>query len=178
MNPGLQEDRTNTPFVGPSGRLLRDVYLRDIISNACVFLLNTARCYTHSSSPPKPRHFRTCFTTHSSLDLTSIAGDLSVTTPRILLCAGAHALSTTTKFCSARPWSLTSAFTRQGTPTNLWGDWQLFTTFHPAAVLRDPNLLHPVADHMTLLHSALTGQMPVASSPLLVPPYLPPEDPS
>jgi hypothetical protein len=60
----------------------------------------------------------------------------------------------------------------------LWGDWQLFTTFHPAAVLRDPNLLHPVADHMTLLHSALTGQMPVASSPLLVPPYLPPEDPS
>jgi uracil-DNA glycosylase family 4 len=177
MNPGLQEDRTNTPFVGPSGRLLREVYLKHITPHATVFLLNTARCYTHSSSPPKPRHFRACFTSHSSLDLTTIAGDLAIDTPRLLLCCGAHALTTVTKFCSARSWPLSTGFTRQGTPTHLWGDWSLFTTFHPAAVLRDANLMHPVSDHMTLLHSALTGQMPVASSPSIVPPYLPPEDP-
>ena len=52
MNPGLQEDRTNTPFVGPSGRLLRDVYLRDIIPNACVFLLHPLLLPTQA--PPLP----------------------------------------------------------------------------------------------------------------------------
>jgi len=100
---------------------------------------------------------------------------LDPATPRLLLCAGAHAISTVTKFTHPKPWSLTSAFTRQGTPTNLWGDWSLFTTFHPAAVLRSRNLLHPVADHMTLVHAALIGAMPVASSPRVVPPFSPTE---
>ena len=178
MNPGLQEDKVNQPFVGPSGRLLKEVYLKHITPLAHIVLLNTARCYTHSATPPKPKQFRTCFSTYSTLDLTSLASALSPTTPRILLACGAHALSTITKFTSSKAWSLTSAFTRQGTPTNLWGDWQLFTTFHPAAVLRDGNLLHPVSDHMTLIHSALVGQMPVASSPNLVPPFCPPNDPA
>lgn len=175
MNPGFQEDRTNEPFVGPSGKLLREVYLPSILPLATIILLNTARCYTPSSAPPKPRHFRTCFPKFSAVDLDTIAKTLDPATPRLLLCAGAHAISTVTKFTHPKPWSLTSAFTRQGTPTNLWGDWSLFTTFHPAAVLRSRNLLHPVADHMTLVHAALIGAMPVASSPRVVPPFSPTE---
>ena len=173
MNPGLQEDRTIQPFVGPSGRLLKEVYLKHIIPHATIFLLNTARCYTHAATPPKPKHFRTCFSSFSSVDLTSIASHLNPSTPRILLCTGAHAITTVSKFTQPKPWSLTSAFTKQGTPTNLWGDWAIFTTFPPAAVLRDANLMHPVSDHMTLVHSALTGNMPLASSPSVVPPFHP-----
>jgi uracil-DNA glycosylase family 4 len=173
MNPGFQEDRANEPFIGPSGRLLREVYLPSILPAATVVLLNTARCYTPAASPPKPRHFRTCFPLYSAKDLDALGSYIQPTIPKILLCCGAHAVSTVTKFTASKSWSLTHAFTRQGTPTNLWGDWQLFTTFHPAAVLRSRNLLHPVADHMTLVHAALTGAMPVASSPRVVPPFSP-----
>ena len=27
MNPGFQEDRFNEPFVGPSGKMLKEIYL-------------------------------------------------------------------------------------------------------------------------------------------------------
>lgn len=177
MNPGYQEDRSNKPFVGPSGRMLKEVYLKHIIPHATVILMNTARCYTPASTPPKPRHFRTCFN-WARREFESISDFLHPNTPRFLLCTGAHAIGTVTKFLTAKAWSLSSAFTKQGTPTNVWGDWQLFTTFHPAAVLRDGNLMHPVSDHMTLLHSAITGSMPVASSPSLVTPFHPLKEPT
>lgn len=175
MNPGYQEDRSNEPFVGPSGRMLKEIYLPSILPHATVLLLNTARCYTPAAAPPKPRHFRCCFPKYSAEDLDTVGALIKPGVPKILLCVGAHAISTVTKFCTPKSWSLTHAFTRQGTPTNLWGDWQLFTTFHPAAVLRSRNLLHPVADHMTLVHAAVTGHMPVASSPRVVPPFSPVE---
>lgn len=173
MNPGFQEDRFNEPFVGPSGKMLKEIYLPSILPHASVILLNAARCYTPAAAPPKPRHFRTCFPAFSAQDLNAVGQLIAPHVPKILLCVGAHAISTVTKFTQPKPWSLTSAFNRQGTPTGLWGDWQLFTTFHPAAVLRSRNLLHPVADHMTLVHSALIGQMPVASSPRIVTPFSP-----
>ena len=173
MNPGYQEDRSNTPFVGPAGHLLKDVYLPPLLAHASIFLLNTARCYSPSSAPPKTRHFRTCFPLFSAKDIATLALPLLPSTPKILLCVGSHAISTVTRFTQPKPWSLATAFSKQGTPTNLWGDWQLFSTFHPAAVLRTRNLLHPVADHIALVQAALTGQMPVASSPRIVSPFSP-----
>jgi uracil-DNA glycosylase family 4 len=173
MNPGFQEDRSNEPFVGPSGKMLKEIYLPAILPHATVLLLNTARCYTPAAAPPKPRHFRCCFPKFSATDLDTVGQYIQPHVSKILLCTGAHAISTVTKFTHGKSWSLASAFTKQGTPTGLWGDWQLFTTFHPAAVLRSRNLLHPVADHMTLVHAAVTGSMPVASSPRVVHPFSP-----
>lgn len=50
----------------------------------------------------------------------------------------------------------------------------LFSTFHPAAVLRTGNLIHAVAGHMTLLAAHIRGEAPVPSTPLFVPPFPPP----
>lgn len=50
----------------------------------------------------------------------------------------------------------------------------LFSTFHPAAVLRTANLIHAVAGHMTLLAAHIRGEAPVPSTPLFVPPFPPP----
>lgn len=49
----------------------------------------------------------------------------------------------------------------------------LFSTFHPAAVLRTGNLIHAVAGHMTLLAAHIRGEAPTPSTPLFVPPFPP-----
>ena len=77
MNPGFQEDRSNEPFVGPSGKMLKEIYLPAIIPHATVLLLNTARCYTPAAAPPKPRHFRCCFPKFSALDLTTVGAHIN-----------------------------------------------------------------------------------------------------
>jgi hypothetical protein len=52
----------------------------------------------------------------------------------------------------------------------------VFSSFHPAAVLRTPNLLHAVAGHVSLLYAHLTSTAPVPSTPRFVPPFPPPRN--
>jgi hypothetical protein len=49
----------------------------------------------------------------------------------------------------------------------------LFSTFHPAAVLREPGLIHHVSDHMALLFAFLTGKLAKPSLPTIVPAFYP-----
>lgn len=49
----------------------------------------------------------------------------------------------------------------------------IFSTYHPAAVLRTNNLIHACAGHLQLLLNHLTGHTPVPSSPHFIPPRNP-----
>jgi hypothetical protein len=46
--------------------------------------------------------------------------------------------------------------------------FNLFSTFHPSAVLRDPDEVHAVSDHLAILRSHLSGERPMATSPRIV----------
>ena len=185
MNPGCQEDKNNEPFIGPSGQLLKGPYLTGsgLDKLASIFFLNSARCWTPATAPPKRRHYKACIE-HTLVDANHImrlAGNQKVS----WLCCGAAAVSTLTRTLFDKHLSLTESFRSQsrtcslvgrdaeGADTNTTHDCNLFATYHPAAVLRNPNLIHAVQDHLALLTSYLKGELPRPTRPTVVPPRTP-----
>lgn len=175
MNPGVEEDRSNRPFVGPSGLLLRNVYLKhdDILDNTTIYLTNAARCCSLGlNHTPKRSHFRECWE-HLEADIQSI---LNLHTPNaFLLCLGKLSYDTISKQLLGKSRSLKHGFNNQGElATELFrGRINIYTTFHPSAVLRKRNHLYPVSDHINLLGNSILGKTPQVSCPNMEKPRSP-----
>lgn len=174
MNPGQKEDAANKPFVGPSGTMLRHTYLGgedSISSSASIYLGNAVRCWTPLDAQPKSRHYKACWS-HTLQDLTSIRAAHDHQILRIL-CLGVPASKIALReLCGRKTPSFSKLLRSQGTPSTC-NRYLLYFTFHPAAVLRNPNLVHAVADHMQILHDSLCDRRPLPSSPQVVPPRAP-----
>jgi uracil-DNA glycosylase family 4 len=173
MNPGTQEDRAGECWIGPSGQLLSGPYLTGsgINSLATVYLCNVARCVSPGGKP-KPAHYRTCFG-NTLADIQAILEHHIPATARAILCAGADPVTHLSRTWSKRALSQQDAFRTQGIAIPTLSRTHFFATYHPAAVLREPGLIHPVADHMALLRNFLTGELARPSAPLIREPFYP-----
>jgi uracil-DNA glycosylase family 4 len=173
MNPGNQEDRANECWIGPSGQLLTGPYLQGsgIIDTATVYLCNIARCVSPGGTP-KPLHYRTCIGNTLS-DINTILDFHSPAKSRAILCAGADPLRYFSKTFQKKHMYQPDGFKSQGMLIPSLPRTHLFSTFHPAAVLREPGLIHPVSDHMALLFAFLTGKLAKPSLPTIVPAFYP-----
>ncbi len=185
MNPGYMEDKNNAPFIGPSGQLLRGPYLKGSKLNelATIYFANSARCWTPSASPPRRRHYKACFE-HTIVDANNIVRGRR--DPQVAwLCCGAAAVDTFSRALLPKRINLSGSFKSQSLPFDFVGrspegevgttagKHNLFATYHPAAVLRNPNLIHAVEDHLALLASFFKGTIPRPSEPTVVPPRAP-----
>ena len=173
MNPGNQEDRANECWIGPSGQLLTGPYLQGsgVIDQASVYLCNIARCVSPGGKP-KPAHYRTCITNTIS-DINAILDYHAPAKSRAILCAGADPVTQFTRTFQKKAMSQQDAFRAQGMLIPSLPRTHLFSTYHPAAVLREPGLIHPVSDHMALLFAFLTGKLAKPSLPTIVPAFYP-----
>jgi hypothetical protein len=91
---------------------------------------------------------------------------------RAALCAGADPLAHLTRWATGKSMKQSDAFLKQGLPLTIEGvQFNLFSTFHPSAVLRDPDKIHSVSDHLAILRSHLRGDTPSASEPRIVSPH-------
>ena len=173
MNPGTQEDRAGECWIGPSGQLLSGPYLTGstVSSLATVYLCNVARCVSPGGKP-KPAHYRTCFT-NTLLDITTILDHHHASPARAILCAGADPVTYLSRTFQKKAMSQQDAFRAQGMSIPTLTRTHLFATYHPAAVLREPGLIHPVADHLALLRNFLTGDLARPTAPLIRTPFLP-----
>ena len=176
MNPGFQEDQAGEPFIGPSGQLLRGPYIQGISleSRASVFLTNTARCFHVEGDNPPARCFKACFP-HTLADLRLLSPHCS---ELIVVCLGANAASNLHFFLGVPKVNLASALSLQGhqyplPPLPSTSLVRVFTTFHPAYVLRERKRIHAVADHLQILSSHLSGLSPSPSRPSFIPPRPP-----
>jgi uracil-DNA glycosylase family 4 len=173
MNPGTQEDRAGECWIGPSGQLLAGPYLTGstVSSLATVYLCNVARCVSPGGKP-KPAHYRTCFA-NTLLDITTILDHHHASPARAILCAGADPVTYLSRTFQKKAMSQQDAFRAQGMSIPTLTRTHLFATYHPAAVLREPGLIHPVADHLALLRNFLTGDLARPTAPLIRTPFLP-----
>jgi uracil-DNA glycosylase family 4 len=173
MNPGTQEDRAGECWIGPSGQLLSGPYLTGstVSSLATVYLCNVARCVSPGGKP-KPAHYRTCFA-NTLLDITTILDHHHASPARAILCAGADPVTYLSRTFQRKAMSQQDAFRAQGMSIPTLTRTHLFATYHPAAVLREPGLIHPVADHLALLRNFLTGDLARPTAPLIRTPFLP-----
>lgn len=174
QNPGYNEDKANAPFVGKSGVLLRNTYIKGIHleGDASVWLGNVCRCYHLDGPGPKAIHYKSC----APYLLDDIAYLHARSASLAVLCVGAPAVNWLAKICGHRSRSLRDSFSSQGKeyvihhPDDQEVRFHVFATFHPAAVLRDYNLIHAVSDHLHLLVLLLRGGLPAPTSPKTVKP--------
>jgi DNA polymerase len=129
--PGDEEDVQGRPFVGPSGRLLRELLdevsapaERVVLTNAVKHFYFTLRGKRRIHKTPLQRHVAAC---HVWLE-----AELARERPAVIVTLGATALAAVygnrIAIVQARTRKLTNA---QGTP--------IVATYHPSAILRVPD---------------------------------------
>ena len=171
QNPGFHEDRINEPFVGRSGEILKRAYFGgvNLTSRCTIWLGNGVRCHTTNNQSPKPKHYRECNQ--------YLIQDLQYIQPNYVLTLGAPATASFYKNILGIPKiSLTKSFSLNG---NLYteeehkieavGEFNMFSTYHPAAVMRNRNFINSVHSHMQLLSDCIDGTMASPSAPKIIP---------
>lgn len=187
QNPGALENSTGIPFVGPSGEILREVYLAGInaYSLASIVLSNTVLCHTPLNAKPSwTKHSKPC-STHLITDICTLASFTPDLPLRLLICSAPSVESVYALVLRETRLSQTLSFKRN--PYSTTYDCHLchkphkliiVSTFHPAYILRNPNALHAVHGHLQLLLNTFTGHTLTVSRPDLIPPCSPAEYPS
>lgn len=123
--PGREEDQQGLPFVGKSGQLL------DKILAACgfsreehVYITNIVKCRPPNNRDPHPEERNAC--------LPWLYKQISYIRPQIILLLGATALKGLI--------DPEARITRLRGKWMEWDDFWVMPTFHPSALLRNPDL--------------------------------------
>lgn len=113
QNPGHTEDRTGRPFIGPTGRLLRSVYIPGAYLHtlATIYVANTARCYHRDGEGPSAAHYKAC-RPYLLSDLLALS-TLHPSHPLLILTLGAPATTHTYALLGRTKVTLTSSFKHQ-----------------------------------------------------------------
>jgi len=140
--PGATEDETGRPFVGRAGKLLEGILKAIGFGRADVFICNVLKCRPPDNRDPEPLEVTGCSPyLHRQLELIR---------PRVILALGrpaTHALLGT----NASLGDLRGKLHRyRGIP--------LVVTYHPAALLRNPNWKRPTWDDVRLARRIYDGQ--------------------
>lgn len=132
--PGQTEDETGRPFVGRAGELLTDILGAIGFSRDQVFICNVVKCRPPQNRKPLPDEMAAC--------APYLAAQLRLVQPKVILALGATAAEA---LLNARR-SLTElrgkVHSYHGTP--------LVVTYHPAALLRNPNWKKPTWDDVRI----------------------------
>jgi len=123
--PGFEEDKTGVAFVGKSGQLLEKILLACNFSREKeVYLGNIVKC--------RPPHNRTPASSEQTACLPYLERQMEVIKPQIIILLGSTALKA---FFGA-----SSRITRERGIWKNWFGYPVMPTYHPSALLRNPNL--------------------------------------
>lgn len=141
--PGATEDATGMPFVGRSGKLLTQLLSEIGLSREDIFIANVLKCRPPANRAPKPDEARAC--------APLLSAQIEALRPRLILALGLSAARWLVGGKAPMSELRQSEHAYLGTKTLI--------TFHPAAILRNPNLRREAeADFKRLL--ALLNHQP------------------
>ncbi|MBQ9227186.1 MAG: uracil-DNA glycosylase [Eubacterium sp.] len=122
--PGEQEDLQGEPFVGRSGKLL-DKFLEsiDLSREKNVYIANMVKCRPPHNRDPKPEEQELC--------ITWLREQFKCIRPKLIICVG--------RIAAQKLISPDFRVTKQHGEFIEKGGVLMMGTFHPAAILRNPN---------------------------------------
>lgn len=134
--PGAQEDASGKVFVGAAGQLL-DSILAAAELPSDLYITNVVKCRPPGNRLPRPEEIRAC--------LPWLERQIELISPRLIVCLGALAAQT-----------LIGPELRITRDRGTWAKYRgidITATFHPAALLRDPNRKRPVWEDFKVIRA-------------------------
>ena len=132
--PGRVEDETGRPFVGPAGELLTKILAAIDLPRERVFICNVVKCRPPENRAPQYDEVAACLPyLHRQLDLLK---------PRVILAMGGTAAQTLLNTKQSLGALRNQVHRFRGTP--------VIVTYHPAALLRNPNWKRPTWDDVRI----------------------------
>lgn len=129
--PGLQEDATGLPFVGPAGRTLDRALKEAGLDRGTLYLTNTVKHFKYELRGKLRLHRRANAAEQEACRMW-LAAELARLQPRIVVALGAMAAQTL--------FGSTFSITRErGRWRRLGPETEGFATWHPSAILRTPD---------------------------------------
>ncbi len=153
--PGRDEDLKGEPFVGRAGQLLTKIIEAMKFQRSEVYIANVVKCRPPENRNPAPDEISTCEP--------FLLRQIEIIRPKVIVGLGNFAvqtlLQTEAKITGLRgrfhPWP--SALVKAKFETSLpEGSIQLMPTYHPAFLLRNPNMKRPVWEDMQKVMALLT----------------------
>lgn len=139
--PGAQEDAQGKVFVGRAGQLLDKILTAAELPAQAVYITNVVKCRPPGNRLPKADEVKTC--------LPWLERQIELAAPRLIVCLGALAART-----------LISPSLRITRDRGNWAKYRgidITATFHPAALLRDPNYKRPVWEDFKKIRDLYKG---------------------
>jgi DNA polymerase len=148
--PGADEDAQGIPFVGRSGKLLTKMIEAMGYGRDSVFIANINKCRPPDNRKPTPAEMKVC--------LPFLKRQIAQLQPKVIVALGAPAVE-----------GLVGMPKNMGI-TKVRGQWlkfegiDLMPTFHPAYMLRNPNMKRPVWDDLKAVLAHLGKPVPAVKN--------------
>jgi len=137
--PGANEDAQGRPFVGAAGKLLDQILAAIECPRETVFIANIVKCRPPQNRKPLPDEAAAC--------LPYLHRQIALVRPRVLLAMG----GTAAEYLLGAKQSLGAL---RGA-VHRYGEIPVVVTYHPAALLRNPNWKKPTWDDVRVAKQLL-----------------------
>jgi uracil-DNA glycosylase family 4 len=137
--PGAEEDRQGLPFVGPAGELLTKILAAIGLRREQVYIANIVKCRPPGNREPEADEVAAC---RGFLD-----AQIDAIAPAVLVCLGRVAAQVLLGTGSPIGRMRGQWYTVRGVPT--------MVTYHPAALLRNPDYKRPTWEDMQKVRDRL-----------------------
>ncbi len=137
--PGATEDQTGRPFVGRAGELLSGILKAIGLTRDDVFIANVVKCRPPNNRKPLQEETAAC--------LPFLSRQIALVQPKVLLALGGTAAETLLQVKTSLGKLRGAVHSFNGIP--------LVVTYHPAALLRNPNWKKPTWDDVRIARQLL-----------------------
>ncbi|MGH7526089.1 MAG: uracil-DNA glycosylase [Gemmatimonadales bacterium] len=137
--PGATEDATGRPFVGPAGQLLDGILEAIEVPRKTVYITNIIKCRPPQNRKPLPDEIAAC--------IPYLHRQLEIIRPKVIVAMGGTAGEALLGVKKSLGELRGKVHTYNGIP--------LIVTYHPAALLRNPNWKKPTWDDVRIARQLL-----------------------
>ena len=137
--PGATEDATGRPFVGQAGQLLDKILESIECPRPTVFIANIVKCRPPQNRKPLPDEMEACFP--------YLERQIALVRPKVLIAMGGTAAEALL--------GVKKSLGDLRLKVHRWNGIPLIVTYHPAALLRNPNWKKPTWDDVRIARQLL-----------------------
>jgi DNA polymerase len=148
--PGFNEDEQGRPFVGRAGKLLEEFLSSIRKRREEVFITNVVKCRPPNNRQPEEEEIKIC----TSLYLDK---QIELIKPKLIVCLGNVSANYIFKKFGLKFESMNKQHGKVFSVSNLFIQTKIIATYHPAAILRNQNLMTAAKADWEIIKEAIDG---------------------